>query len=232
MATLTELTADVVSHLDEPVGSTRYWTAAELTRWINEGIRDVARRAEVCPTLDTSTAVVAGTGTYNAPSVNMVRIFRIEYVPTGSVQRYPLKPSTVNEMDMIWGVQQTATRSYPMYFCLIGYPSASTSLTIQLYPVPATAGTLRVFYYAIPAALVNGSDNCLLPTGWEDLVVLYAEQNCLRKGKDPRWQEAKALYESRLDEMITKTREYHDQAHSIVTGMGAVPNWLYEFSDE
>lgn len=231
MATLTNLTDDLLSHLDEPVAG-RYWTATETTRWLNEGARDVARRAEICPTLDTTVAVVAGTGVYNAPTSNLVRIHRVEYVPTGSTQRYPLRPSTINEMDMVWGVQQTISQSYPMYFVLLGFPGAATSLQIQLYPVPSSAGTLRIFYYALPTPMVAGGDNLLIPTGWEDLVVMYAEYMCLRKGKDQRWQEAKALYESRLLDMIDKTREYHDQAHAVVTGIGAVPNWLYEFSDE
>lgn len=231
MATLDDLIEDLNSHLDEPVTG-RYWTEVEMTRWLNEGARDISRRAEIIPIVDDTTVVTAGTGVYAAPTTDLVRIHRIEYLPTGAGQNYPLRPSTVNEMDMIWGIQQTQTRSYPMYFVLLGYPGAASTLNIQLYPVPAEGGTLRIFYYGFPTPMVLGTDDLLIPTGWEDLVVMYAEYMCLRKGKDSRWQEAKSLYEERLNSMVEKTREYHDQAHAIVTGMGAVPNWLYEFSDE
>lgn len=230
-STLAQLTSDLNDTLDEPV-SGRYWTATQMTRWLNEGVRDVARRAEILPRLDQSISITAGLNKYTFPSVDVVRVHRIEYIPTGSTQQYPLRLSSINEMDAIWGIQQVITSSYPMYAILWGYPGNTNTLQIQLYPNPSQNGNLNIFYYGLPVEMVADADPSDIPTGWEDLAVKYAAYKCLQKGKDPRWQEFKALYEEALNGMIAKTREYHDQAGQFVTGIGAVPSWLFSFPDE
>lgn len=225
MATLLAIRTDLRSRLDE--SSARFWSNTELNTWINEGLRDVSRRSEVLLKYDVGTAVVAGTAKYTLPT-DVIRLHRVEFVPTGSTSIYPLEASTYQQMDSVWGVQQSVQRSYPSYYVLWGVAGA-IGMTIQLYPVPSQAGLLYLYYYRLPATLSSDSDVAEIPAGWEDLVTQYAEYVAMRKDRDPRWQDSKALYEEALINLINVTRQLHDQARSVTVGTMSVPGWLYEF---
>jgi hypothetical protein len=96
-----------------------------------------------------------------------------------------------------------------------GYPP---SLKLVLYPIPSESSSLKVFYYAIPTDIpIDGSTpnvDISLPTGREELVVDFAEYMALRKARDQRWQEAKTLYDEKVQSMIDQTRRWSDQAGS------------------
>jgi hypothetical protein len=229
-ASLTILLANVRSNIDE--ASARFWSDAELTTWINDALRDVARRTEEILHLPPiPLAIVAGTGKYNLP-VDVIRVHRIEFIPTGSTQTYPVTKTTHEEVDRIWGLNQSTQSAYPSYFVLWGTPGiAASPLVVQFYPVPAQSGTANIFYYRVPAKLVNGSDVAELPEGWDDVIVDYCEYRAKRKSKDPTWQEAKALYDEKLVTMIDVTRAYSDAASSFITARGPLPSWLYGGDD-
>jgi hypothetical protein len=226
--TLVTIRNDVLNRLDDP--NNNFWSTSELNTWINEGARDIARRAESLVSFSSTIAIVAGTQTYSAPT-NTVQIHRLEYIPTGSTQTYPIFPSTYEEMDQLWGIYQSIQSAYPSYFVTRGWANGigSDALTIVLYPVPSQAGTLNVFYYRLPTAAVADGDTVEIPEGWQDLVALYCESVARRKAKDPTWQEARQMYEDELKNLIDVTRFYHDSSSAIITRTGAVPAWLYEF---
>lgn len=222
MATLQSVFDDTRSHVDE--ATARFYSDTEIVRWINEAIRDVNRRAET-NLFRRDIPTQADTADIQAPE-DTGRLHRLEWTPDDFSSTYVLEPHSRYEMDSVWGVRQAQTGTYPMFFATFSQPP---TLKISLYPVPGTAGTLRIFYYPMPVALVLATDaarEISLAAGWEDLVPLYAEYMAKRKGADPTWQEAKALYEERLKHFIELTRSWHDQAGSWTFGNQVYPAWL------
>jgi hypothetical protein len=234
--TLATIRANVQSILDEVINSLgtpspnpRFWTNLELNNWINEGCRDISRRSEDLQSFNTSIVAIAGTAKYTLP-IDCLRVHRVEFVPTGQSQTYPLKHSTYQEMDAIWGINQQIQSAYPYYFVMWGFPP---TLQIQFYPVPAQAGTFNVFYYRLPITLVADGDVAEIPSGWEDLITLYCEFNARRKNRDPMWQDVRQVYEQSLANLIDTTRQWHDQSRmiTVATGLG-IPGWLYDGGSE
>jgi hypothetical protein len=226
--TLTTLIAATRSILNET--TTRFFSDAEITTWLNDGCRDIARRAEVIQQFNTSVAAVAAQAKYALPT-DIIRVHRVEYVPTGQTQTYTLMASTEQELDQVFGINQDQQGVYPQYYAIWGYPggTGAAALKMRVYPVPAIAGTFNIFYYAVPAAMVNGSDVAIIPEGWQDLLVLYAEYAARRKDQRPDWSDAKQLYDEKIEELIEVTRKWHDQAGSVSVGGNNVPSWLYSF---
>lgn len=233
---LSDVIRRVRADLDEPTAV--MWTDLNIVDWVNDGCRDMARKAEDLMVFDATIVVVAGTAKYALQS-DLIRIHRVEFVPTGTSLVYPVAPSSQGEMDNIWGINQAVQQSYPAFFVTIGYPggTGTAAMKIQLFPVPATGGVLNVFYYKLPYRFADASapelaKNVEVPEGWDDVVVLYAQYRALRKDRDPRWQEAKVLYDEQLDYIINVTRFYHDQSQMMTTASRAtVPNWLTEVWD-
>lgn len=230
--TLSQLETNLESILDEIYGGTnqfRFWSQAEIDVWLNEGARDIARRAESLLVYDTSIAAMPNTARYALPA-QIIRLHRVEYQPVGSFLVYPLKPKTYDEIDPIAGINPLLQSSYPYYFYMWGYPP---NITMQVYPVPSQAGHFNLFYYKMPTPMVNPTDICDLPSGWEDLVVTYGEYRARRKARDPLWSEVKNEYEQKVTEHIDVTRQWHDQQRHVITESGlGIPSWLYEPSWE
>lgn len=233
---LSDVIRRVRSILDEATAN--FYTDTQITDWINDGARDLARKSEDLLTFSTAIAVLAGTAKYTLPT-DVIRLHRAEFVPTGQTQIYPVQASTHQELDLVWGVNQAIQSSYPSYFVTNGYPGGvgSSLFQVQLYPVPAQTGTLNIFYYRLPYRFLDPIANPaeLVKTvevveGWDDLIVHYAEWNALRRDREDRWAEAKALYDSELDYLLNVTRNYHDQSQMMTNAMRTnVPGWLYEF---
>lgn len=219
--TLTSLLTDVRDRLNDN-SATPQWSNTMLTRWINEGLRDVARRTETLMDRSTITAV-AGTQEYTMPTT-VHRVHRVEYKRTGDSQIYPLEYRDFNNLDAVWWTSQSITQGTPSFFTMWGFPP---SLKLVVYPTPSTAGTFKVFYFREPATLVNGTDVAEIPEGWWDLIALYCEFVALRRDADPRWQEAKQLYEDSIAHMMELTQSWSNQAGMIVQETSMVPAWLY-----
>lgn len=221
MATLSELRTMVRDRVDEP--SAAFWTDPQLNRFINEGAREVARRGEVLQTRDEITTV-SGVQEYTLPT-DVVRVYRVEYQDSSN-QIWPLEFRDFNNMDSVWWTRQATTESSrPYWFTMWGYPP---TLSIVVYPTPNTSDeVLRTFYYSVPDTITDNNATVPCPMGWEDLIVLYAEYVALRKDGDQRWQEAKSLFEQRINEMIGLTRRWSDQAGMVSERNSFQPGWLY-----
>lgn len=231
--TLAEYIRRSRSVLDEPTA--RFWTDAELTDWINDGARDLARRAEDLLTYDQTLAIAANVATYSLPS-DVIRIHRAEFVPVNSTQTYPIRPSSQDEMDQIWGTYQANPSSYPSWFVTRGYPggSGNSNFQIQFYPVPSQPGTVNLYYYKMPKRLLSTDTGLTIdmPEGWDDLIIMYVEWRGLRKTRDPRWQEAYKLYGEQVDYLLNVTRYFHDQQQVMSTASRMmVPQWLTEWPE-
>lgn len=216
--TLPQTITNVRSLLDEP--NPQFWSDAELTTWINQACREVARKVE-WKFATQSIPVTPGNQNYNGPN-DMYRIHRLEFVPTNSQNTYTVEFRGYMEMDQIWGINQQWPSSYPLYYTLWKVPP---TINILLYPVPSQAGNLNCYYYqeSTPA---TGTQNIDILEGWEDITEDYACYRALRKDADPRWQEFKTTYEDKLVAMVDTTRTYQDQAGTFTTGQAALPTWL------
>lgn len=228
MATLAELITQTRDRLDE--STARMWGDAFLRRSIMEGARDIARRTECLQTTGTF-AATAGTQEYTMPT-DVVRVYRVVYTADGDTNRYVLEYADFNNMDEVWWSGQTLGASTPAMFTMWGAPP---SLTLVAYPTPAVDGDFIVYYYKLPTALdttdagTDDTEQVDIPAGWEDVCVDYAEYVAMRRDADPRWQDAKGLYESRLADLYTTAIRWTDQAGAVVGyGGGMVPRWLWD----
>jgi hypothetical protein len=238
--TLQDCINRVRSNLEEP--SARFWTDTELTNWINDGCRDLARRTEDLLTFDQGIIIPSNTGNLEGPTKfplppDLIRIHRVEFTPIGigSQQIYYLQASTYQEMDQYWGVTQATPSSFPIYYVLWGTPGMSgrNQQTIQLYPNCSQAGNLNIFYYRLPRRFTDplaDSSQYGLPLeiveGWDDAVVMFCTVRAAVKDRDPVWKDLKAEYEELVQQMVDVTRQFHDQGRAFQHSTTAVPQWL------
>jgi hypothetical protein len=226
--TLTTAIGIVSNALDDP--NNNYWSTASITNWLNEGCMDIARRSQTLQELIVQD-VVPLANMYLMPT-NLISVHRIEFKPAGqtwpSNQTYPVVYRAINDMDQVWGVNQGSQSTYPQFYTPWQSPP---NLTIQLFPVPAQSGTLNIYYYRTAYPATSGTDNLDVVEGFQSVTYLYAEYMALRKSADPRWRDAKELYEAEFQDIMNRTRTYTDQAGTFTTGGGWMPYWLYEGSD-
>lgn len=207
---------DARERLDEATASA--WTDIELRRWINQACRDIAIKTE-CLLKSTTQAVTAEVQEYTL-TIAATRIYKVEYTPTGSNQPlYPLVYKDFKNLDQIWWTHQKLTVNTPAYFTFWGHPGA---LRLILYPKPALGGTLNIHYYALPTELAvttnaDAAVNIDLPEGWDSAVVDYVEYKALRKDRDPRWQEAKQLYDEGVNDLYNISRRWAEEHSEIIS---------------
>jgi hypothetical protein len=222
--------------------SARQYTDTELTDWINDGLRDIARRAEVLLTNDSSITLPAQSVNPNAPVPtfplnlggppavpgstvapsaysDVIRINRVEFA-VNSLQIYPLEAASPQYLDQIWNINQISNMSYPSWYCTRGYPGGTgrNAFSIQVFPLPAQAGTLNIWYYRMPARIPDPVANPAAYTqtldcldGWEDMVIDFVMMRALIKVRSADWQIAQALYEAKVTNIVDATRHFHDQ---------------------
>lgn len=227
-ATLLQLRTAVRANLDETVE--RFWLETQLNIWINAGCRDIARRSETIQNFNTTINVSPLAFKLALPS-DVLRVHRVEYQPTGQTQIYTLQASTDQEMDQVWGINQTQTGIYPQFYTIWGIPggAGTAQFLIKLYPLPSQSGILNLYYYGTPTTMVADGDTAQIPEGWQDLLPLYCEYEARRKDRDPLWSDVKAIYEEKVTQLVDTTRQWHDQASTVSVGMSNVPSWLYSF---
>lgn len=212
--------------LDE--ATARQWTDQNLREWINEGARDIARKTETLEDRDTIAAVV-GTGEY-AISTDVVRVHRVEFTPT-SEDTVRLEYADLKDLDSFGWRQRTMQQDRPYVYTIWG---AGPALKLIVFPVPGTAGNFTVYVYRLPAALAESSSADAntaveIPQGYDDILLDYIEYRAMRKDRDPRWVEAKAMYDENLAQMYDNTRRWTDQPGMILpSDNGALPAWLVE----
>lgn len=201
---LTTALLNLRDRLDEPAPGV--WTDAQLTRAINEGIRQVTRRTESVRAVEeiTTTAEVAD---YDQPA-NIVRLHRCEWVPDGQNQTYPLDYKDYDALDKYWGTWRDNV-GYPNFWTTWQSPP---NLYIKLWPVPAVDGILRVFFYAFGAPVASGGDTIDVPDGWEDLTIDYAEYRAWCQARRPEMAAmALQMWQDNLGALVEAGIRYTDQ---------------------
>jgi len=236
--TLSDCIYRVRSRINEPAYPTfpdstpgnppaRFYTDTELTAWINDGLRDISRRAEDLHTYDTTIHIPAYGENPHAPPPayrlpeDIIRINRVEFEVFGdSSQRYPLEASSQTYMDNIWNIDQLSTMTYPSYWVTRGYPGGTgrNEFVIQMFPNPAQPGHLNLFYYRLPTRVHDPvADPSMyeapldLIEGWDDLIVDYCQMQAFIKQQNPLWQQIQSLYEQKMVNIVDQTRRFNDQ---------------------
>lgn len=205
----------------------RHWQNHELIRWANEGTKEIARRTEGLRTTQTISAV-ADTSTYTLPT-NFIRIHAVEFAYTGNNRTTQLQYLDQHNWQF-----HLPRSGWPEYWTTWGTPvTGYTTSGFKVFPAPTAVGSFTVYYYAVPAE-VDAYDTATastavfeIPNGWDDVLIDYVEYKALRRDRDPRWQEAKALYEEGMNAMLDATMRYTDQAGLWHAPTGqALPSWL------
>ena len=226
MATIGEIRILVRDRLDED--SPRRWTNTQLDRWIEEAARDIARRSECLHKYGT-VAVSANTQNVSLSTLTgLLKINKVEWQTTGDTSIRGLEYRDINGMDSIWWDGQAQAKSQPLYYTLIGNPP---SLTVMVYPTPSQPGTLRVYYWHLPAVRQSSDSDAFVievPDGWHDLIADYAEYKALRKDADPRWKEAYDIYKDNLAAIVDQTRSYTDALNVIGMDAPGLAQWVWD----
>jgi len=217
------------ARLGEPTAS--YWGQEDLRRWCNEILKDMARRTECLRGIYDEPAT-AGTTDYTpefTDTTNVYRVYRVEFIPDGQTNIYPLEFRDPNACDEVWGLSQQQTQGIPAIWTSWGTPP---SFTLKTFPGPSLDGVLRLWYYRLPTSLaIDGTADASpldLVEGWDDVLTDGVEYKALRRDSDPRWQEAKQEYEEHLEAMAEATIRFTDAAGMVATNSGTfIPEWLY-----
>lgn len=207
--------------------TSRAYDDRDFREWINEGARDIARKTEALEDREDITLIV-GTAEYTLPD-SVIRVHRVECTPTGE-DTTAVEYVDVKDMDSFGWRQRTMRQDRPYVYSIWG---SGRTLKLITFPVPATAGALTVWYYRTPIALSETTlddmaEHVEIPQSWDDILLDYIEYRALRKDRDPRWQEAKALYDEHCAEMFDNTRRWVDQGGMILPNGSHLPVWLTE----
>lgn len=197
----TQAVAELRDRLNETTAAT--WTDTQLLKFLNEALRDVARRTQ-CMTTQSTINVTANVNEYTLGS-DILRIFRVEYVP-GDGRRTPLTPRAYEAMDAVWWSDQDRQVSDPVFYTVWGNPPAAK---LKVYPTPSltTVNGFRLFYAKLPTVLATGAVAGVtidMAEGWIDLVLDYAEYLALRRDRQTDiMAEVLAQYERKIGDMMT-----------------------------
>lgn len=222
MTTLLQMRTQVRFMLNEP--SANYFLDTMLNQWINDGCKDVARRSETLLKVTSPALTSAATTQDVLAPTDMLRIHRVEHKYNAETFRSALQYRDIHAMDQLWGSRPDMP-GRPQFYTLWNPPGTTF---IRLFPVPISAGTLTVYYYKTATIAVADGDSVDVSPGWEEMIENYCEYRAKRRDGDPTWQEAKQLYEEKVQSMIAMTRRLTDQAGVMVSDSGvSIPQWLY-----
>lgn len=224
--TVNNVLVGIRDRLDEATPA--QWTDTMLKRWLNEGLRDLARRTKHLKDTKTFTTT-AGTAEYTV-AADVIEIEMAYYAP-GDGRQVPLIPREFQGMNNVWGQYRDQTGGDPSMWTTWGTPPA---LKIRLYPPPPASSKVVTLYVSkLPATVTEDalSDDTVVgvPEAWVDLMKDYVEFCALRRDRDPRWQEAFTLYNSRVDDLV-QNGDYTNVPREIIADPmvpgGVVPRWL------
>lgn len=220
MPTVTTAVEALRERLDEETPSA--WDDRELRRWLNEGIRDVARRTRLYQD-QTTVAVTASVGEYTL-SESILAIEHLLWKATAETLKRPLEARAFE------GVQRLVneTGSDPVFYTTYGHPPL---LKVQLWPVPTRAGTLYLYGPMLPTAhdIDTGAGNIDAISGWYEAVLDYAEYMALRRDRQEIWKDIFVQYEAKVQQMIELSATDDAAGEIQFTGTSLVPTWLSEF---
>lgn len=226
MTTVATAVTSIRERLDEL--SPSQWSNVQLRRWLNEGVKDIARRTFHYEDVKTIPIVFpdVSNGIYIADA-SVIRINQVYFSPTAdTTEKFPLQARAWEAMDNIWWNRQDLQSGYPVLWSTRGY---SPQLQIKLFPVSSVAGTLYMNCVRMPVDLdiTTGTGNVDCPDAWIEIAYFYCQYMARMKDRD--WDAAKMAFEqygSMIDNMI-EHGDYSNTADEFTwSGGGYLPNWL------
>lgn len=207
--------------------SQAYWTTPMLTMWINQGMLEIARKTE-CLLGNLTEPASVNQNQYPMPA-DMIRIHEVTFSPLAGMvadptQTYPLTFKGRQEMNTIWYINQSTPASYPIYYTTWQFPPVTW---MQVYPVPAQPGQFTYFYYRTPRQVSASTDYLDIPEGTEPILRAYVRYNARRRAGDPAWQDDLTIFQDGINDLLTASRNWTDNAGMFTSGGVFVPGWLY-----
>lgn len=160
-----------------------------VKQWLNDGLRDIARRVNV-PALEATTTVtvLADTATYAVP-VDMLRLLELVDLP----RRRILEEVDRAALDMSLDVRGTPT-SFALF-----------DNQIVLWPTPDAAATLTLRYQQNPLALsADSSDStATIPDEYAHMLVCFVRARLFRAEDD---FEAANFWKAEYTDLLTRMK--------------------------
>lgn len=198
-----------------------------IRRWINEGTRELARKAE-CLYGTTTIPVVASTQSYALPT-DMIRVNSIQYEL--NTQVFALEFIERGAAQYMWGTNQVTQSAYPQQYSTWGQPGATT-MNVYLFPVPSQAGLLRVWYSRLPVEIAtDGSADTSsvdVPNGWEDALLDYTQAQCYLRDRRP---DDYQMMTQRFNDRLLALAQTADRNFNVNPGMVVPLNTMQESYD-
>lgn len=185
---LDALVSEVLSH---QFAESQYTNYAKLK--LNEAQQYVCAQTDFPEMLSAADIpLVAGTGGYNLPD-DFSRLKIVSLLDAGNSRDSYTPLQSLSQTDFYALPDGTGTVTS---YCI-------TRLDVGVWPVPDTAGTMRVDYYRQPATLTLGTDEPEIPAAYHHLLVSYALIKCFEREND---YDAAMYHQSRFDTEIMKCR--------------------------
>lgn len=183
-----------------------------VKRWVNEAQRRIARRVEQ-DTLVVSTTVGVTAGTSAATFADPSVLQKLESVTwlQGGVSLGPLTPMDLGDLD-----------DYDADYGLgAGVPDVYSKQggAIEFRPAALVAGSLKIRYRRLPAALSGDSDQPELHEDYHDLMAMWARAKCFRDEDDKQMHDSlMADFENELARLRTDLQGSNDDGPRQVRG--------------
>lgn len=195
MTTLTQYRSAVASKigLDNSVGGDQPF----IDLWVNEGVTDVLMRTD-CRIRAADMAMTAGVSNYTMDT-SIMKIYDA-YVTVSGIA-YWLEVTTIDE---ILAMRRTTTANVsPAQF----YAVAGSDMLL-VYPAPATADTLTIYYVPRPTTLSAGSDTpSEIPSEFHKAVEFYALREAADYSDDSTSQGGMA-YQQLYEQWIKRIKKW------------------------
>lgn len=227
--TQAQLLTSIRARMNE--ATARNWTDAFFRTLINDAAKDIARKTETLEDIDDIAAVISPVTNQYSINADCLRVHMVEFKQTSDDRRQQLEYVDIRNMEAFGWANRSLAQAMPEYYTIWG---SGVTLKLTVFPAPSVAGTFYAYYYRLPTVLATdgsaANSTVEIPEGWNDVALDYVEFRALRQDRDPRWREAKDIYDENLAQMYDNTRRWVDQPGLIVpNGIGSyLPRWLVE----
>lgn len=165
--------------------------------WVNEGVADVVMRTG-CRIRSATMSMTAGTSDYTLDTAIM-KIYDA-YVTVGSAQ-YQMEVASADDI-LTLRRTTTANASPAQYYAVAG------SDLLMVYPTPATADTVTVYYVPRPSTLSISSDTpSEIPAEFQKAVEFYALREAADMSDDQSSQVG-ATYQALYEQWIKRINKW------------------------
>ena len=141
--------------------------ASKVGDWINQVYADACVNTEANTKADYQMTLTAGTASYTLPST-VVRIKEMYVTPVGAIQSAPVRLTSLDDILTKRRASGGAILGgYITHYALLGIND------LEVYPTPAAADVLHIWYVAQPTALSADGDTPILEEPFATRLLTY-----------------------------------------------------------